>query len=97
VFQQWGKGQKISEQWCFNNGEKGEKLLNNGVSAMGKRAKNEEKCCWKVMFRQWVKGENLLNSGVSSMGKRVKNEEKCCWKLMKKEGVVFHKMKLGSS
>jgi hypothetical protein len=41
VFQQWGKGRKIVEQWCFSNGEKGgEKLLNSGVSAMGKKAKN---------------------------------------------------------
>jgi hypothetical protein len=37
VFRQWGKRQKIAEQWCFNNGEEGEKLLNNGVSAMGKK------------------------------------------------------------
>jgi hypothetical protein len=35
VFQQW---RHVAEQWCFNNGEKkGEKLLNNGVSAMGKK------------------------------------------------------------
>jgi hypothetical protein len=31
------KWRKISEQWCFSNGKKG---------------KNEEKYCWKVMFRQ---------------------------------------------
>jgi hypothetical protein len=41
VFQQWGKMRKIVEQWCFSNGKKkGEKLRNNGVSAMGKNVKN---------------------------------------------------------
>jgi hypothetical protein len=30
------KRRKIDEQWCFSNGEKGEKLLNSGVLAMGK-------------------------------------------------------------
>jgi hypothetical protein len=31
------KEKKIVEQWCFSNGEKCEKLLNSGVSTMGKR------------------------------------------------------------
>jgi hypothetical protein len=35
-----GKNVKNCEQWCFSNGEKGEKLLNSGVSAMGKNVKN---------------------------------------------------------
>jgi hypothetical protein len=46
VFQQWGKRNSgvsakkgVVEQWCFSNGEKGEKLLNSGVSAMGEKAK----------------------------------------------------------
>jgi hypothetical protein len=51
VFQQWGKMRKIVEQWCFSNGEKGKKLLNSGVSAMGKKAKN----CLTVVFQQWGK------------------------------------------
>jgi hypothetical protein len=51
VFQQWGK--------C-------ERLLNSGVSAMGKRrARN----CGTVVFQQWGKGTKLLNSGVSAMEK----------------------------
>jgi hypothetical protein len=40
MFQQWGKGRNIVEQWCFSNGKKkGEILLNSGVSAMGKMGK----------------------------------------------------------
>jgi hypothetical protein len=81
VFQQWGKWRKVVGQWCFSNGENGERLLNNGVSTMGKMAKS----CWTVVFQQWGKWrkvveqwcfnngdkcENKLwNSGVSAMGK----------------------------
>jgi hypothetical protein len=56
VFQQWRKGKKISEQWCFSNGEKGkniagqwcfsngkkrEKLLNNGEERGSSVSQNE--------------------------------------------------------
>jgi hypothetical protein len=63
VFQQWENvkncGTVVFRQWengesgvC--NGENGERLLNSGVSAMGKMAKG----CWTVVFQQWGKCEN---------------------------------------
>jgi hypothetical protein len=60
VFQQWGK--------CG-------KLLNSGVSAMGKMWKIVEQGCFmgKMFVEQWCfkwgKCGKLLNSGVSAMGK----------------------------
>jgi hypothetical protein len=34
------RAKKIAEQWCFDNGGKDEKMLNNGVSTMGEKTKN---------------------------------------------------------
>jgi hypothetical protein len=66
VFQQWRKERKIAEQWCFGNGEKGDKLLNSGVSAMGKG----EKLLNSGVSAMGKKGEKLRNSGVSKMGEK---------------------------
>jgi hypothetical protein len=71
MFQQWGKGRNIVEQWCFSNGgqwekgkkwcfsngEKGRNIVESGVSAMGKMGKMRKM---------------LLESDVSAMGKRAK-------------------------
>jgi hypothetical protein len=57
VFQQW-ENVKIVEQWCFNNGKKGQEIVNSGVSAMGKRHKVAEQWCFsngesQKVVEQW--------------------------------------------
>jgi hypothetical protein len=78
VFQQWENGkneENVVEEWCFSNGKKG-KMLNSGVSAMGKKWENEENVVEEWCFSNGKNEENVVEQWCFSNGKNGRG--KCC-------------------